>query len=181
MRIAVGADHAGFDLKELVVGCLAARGHLVSDLGAASASEPVDYPDVAAEVGRRVASGQVDLGVCVCGTGLGMAMAANKVPGVRAAPVHDVSTARLAREHNHANVVCLGSRTTGGTTALDALEAFLEAQPQHGRHDRRVAKLADMDGVRATDVGRPEGTAVQNGSPGGGPDVGRLAPVGGPR
>jgi ribose 5-phosphate isomerase B len=145
MRVAVGSDHAGFDLKEVLKGELAARGHDVDDLGTESALVSVDYPDFGAAVGRTVVAGSVDLGVCVCGTGNGIAMAANKVPGVRAALVHDVSTAVLARRHNHANVVCFGARITGTTVAIDALVAFLDAAEEHGRHDARVNKLAGLD------------------------------------
>jgi ribose 5-phosphate isomerase B len=145
MRVAVGSDHAGFDLKEILKVELAARGHDVADHGTSEAAIAVDYPDFGAAVGRAVAEGSADLGVCVCGTGNGIAMAANKVPGVRAAVVHDVSTAQLARRHNHANVVCLGSRITGPVVAVDALEAFLEAPEEHGRHDARIQKLAGLD------------------------------------
>ena len=96
-------------------------------------------------VGRAVAGGLADLGLCVCGTGNGVAMAANKVPGIRAAVVHDVTTAALARRHNHANVVCLGARTTGATVAVEALAAFLAAPEEGGRHDIRIDKLAGFD------------------------------------
>jgi len=145
MRVAVGSDHAGFDLKEILKAELASRGHDVADHGTSEAAIAVDYPDFGAAVGRAVAEGSADLGVCVCGTGNGIAMAANKVPGVRAAVVHDVSTAQLARRHNHANVVCLGSRITGAVVAVDALEAFLVAPEEHGRHDVRIRKLAGLD------------------------------------
>lgn len=145
MRVAVGSDHAGFDLKEILKADLMARGHEVVDHGTARGGESVDYPDFGAAVGRSVAEGSVDFGVCVCGTGNGIAMAANKVPGVRAAVVHDVSTAELARRHNHANVICLGGRVTGAVVAVDALGAFLNAPEEHGRHDVRVEKLAGLD------------------------------------
>jgi len=145
MRVAFGSDHAGFSLKETLKAELVGRGHDVFDVGTSGAEISVDYPHFGAAVGRAVAGGDVDLGVCICGSGNGIAMAANKVPGVRAAVVHDVTTASLARRHNHANVVCLGGRTTGTSTALDAVDAFLAASPQPGRHDRRVAELADLD------------------------------------
>ena len=144
MRVAVGSDHAGFDLKEILTAELAARGHDVTDHGTYEPGVPVDYPDYAAAVGRAVAGGDADLGLCVCGTGNGVAMAANKVPGIRAAVVHDVTTAALARRH-HANVVCLGARTTGTTVAIEAVAAFLAAAPEGGRHDIRVDKLAGLD------------------------------------
>jgi ribose 5-phosphate isomerase B len=143
MRVAVGSDHAGFTLKEILKDELTQRGHEVADLGTGDGEASVDYPDYGAAVGRAVVSGQVDLGVCTCGTGI--AMAANKVSGVRAAVVHDSTTATLAREHNHANVICLGSRVTGSAVALDALGAFLSAAEQPGRHEGRIAKLAALD------------------------------------
>jgi ribose 5-phosphate isomerase B len=149
MRVAVGSDHAGFDLKEILRAELAALGHDVDDLGTQDAATSVDYPDYGAAVGRAVSAGAADLGVCVCGTGNGIAMAANKVPGVRAAVVHDVSTATQARRHGHANVVCFGARTTGTTVVLEALTAFLEAPEEHGRHDIRIEKLAALDAERA--------------------------------
>ncbi len=145
MRVAVGSDHAGFDLKEILKAELVARGHDVADHGTDRAGVSVDYPDFGAAVGRAVAEGAADVGVCVCGTGIGIAMAANKVPGVRAAVVHDVSTAQLARRHNHANVLCVGARTTGAVVAVDLLSAFLEAPEEHGRHDGRIEKLAGLD------------------------------------
>jgi ribose 5-phosphate isomerase B len=149
MRVAVGSDHAGFDVKEILKAELAALGHDVSDLGTHDAVTSVDYPDFGAAVGHAVASGTADLGLCVCGSGNGVAMAANKVPGVRAAVVHDVTTAALAGRHNHANVVCFGGRTTGTTVVVDALHAFLDAPQEppdrNGRHLRRIEKLAALD------------------------------------
>lgn len=161
MRVAIGSDHGGYDLKVVLAASLAAAGHQVEDLGTDNGEVAVDYPDYGAAVGRAVAAGDVDLGVCACGTGIGISIAANKVLGVRAAVVHDVTTARLAREHNHANVVCFGGRTVGATTALDALAAFLAAAPQPGRHDRRVAEIAALE--RADHPG----AAVQPASNGG--------------
>ncbi len=140
MRIAVGADHAGFALKQVLADHLRAADHEVIDLGAHS-EDRVDYPDFGAAVGRAVAGGGADLGVCVCGSGIGIAMAANKVPGARAATVHDVTSARLARQHNDANVICLGERLTGQQVALDALDAWLAARFEGGRHTARVAKI----------------------------------------
>jgi ribose 5-phosphate isomerase B len=145
MRVAVGSDHAGFPMKELLSAYLAGEGHQVEDLGTYDPDVSVDYPDYGAAVGRKVASGQADLGICACGTGMGIGMAANKIPGVRAAVVHDVTTGQLAREHNHANVVCFGARTLGEATALDTLKAFLAASEEHGRHDRRIEELAALD------------------------------------
>ncbi|MBU6495473.1 MAG: ribose 5-phosphate isomerase B [Acidobacteria bacterium] len=145
MKIALGADHAGYDLKAHLGELLRQWGHDVVDLGTTSAAESVDYPDFGAAVGRAVASGECDLGVAVCGSGIGISIAANKVAGVRAAVVHDVTSAHLAREHNHANVLCLGSRLTGTSVAEEALAAWLAASPQGGRHEGRIAKIADLD------------------------------------
>ena len=144
MRVAFGSDHAGFSLKEILKAELVGRGFEVSDLGTSDADVSVDYPDLGAAVGRAVAAGEADLGVCTCGSGNGIAMAANKIPGVRAAVVHDVTTATLARLHNHANVVCLGSRVVGVTVAVDTLIAFLSAAEEQ-RHGGRIAKLAELD------------------------------------
>lgn len=149
MRIAIGSDHAGFDLKSELAAFLIEAGHQVDDLGTTS-TERVDYPDFGAAVGRAVASGDSELGVCVCGTGIGISMAANKIDGVRAAVVHDVTSARLAREHNDANVVCLGARLVGPEVAQESLQAFLATTWQAGRHAQRVDKIRALEGERAT-------------------------------
>jgi len=145
MRIAVGSDHAGFHLKESLADHLRAGGHDVVDCGTHS-DERVDYPDFGAAVGRAVASGEVEGGLCVCGSGIGIAMAANKIAGVRAATVYDATSARLSREHNDANVICIGERLTGPQVALDALDAWLSATFEGGRHTGRVAKLDALGG-----------------------------------
>jgi ribose 5-phosphate isomerase B len=145
MRIAVGSDHAGFDLKVTVLDALRERGHEVLDLGANDATTSVDYPDFGAAVGRAVTDGTADLGVAICGSGIGISMAANKIPGVRAALVHDATSARLAREHNHANVLCLGARLLGTQVVLDVLDAWLGATPGDGRHLGRIDKLSALD------------------------------------
>ena len=145
MRIALGSDHAGYDLKSIVAVHLTERGHEVEDLGARDAMTSVDYPDFGAAVGRAVVSGSCDLGVAICGTGIGISIAANKVSGVRAALVNDVTTATLAKQHNDANVVCLGARVLGTVTALDALDAFLAAVVEP-RHQARLRKIAVLDG-----------------------------------
>jgi len=144
VRVSAGSDHAGFELKGLLIEHLAFLGHEVVDLGTHS-PEPVDYPDFAAAVGQSVTSGDTDLGVCVCGTGMGIAIAANKVHGVRAAAVHDVTSARLAREHNNANVICFGARLLGTEVATDALEMFLRSEFGGGRHLRRIEKIAALE------------------------------------
>ena len=143
-RIAVGADHAGFRLKQLLADRLRALGHEVFDLGTMS-EERVDYPDFAVAVARSVAGGEAELGVLVCGSGVGVSIAANKVGGIRAATVHDFTSARLAREHNDANIVCLGARFLGEQVAIDALDAFLGATFEGGRHVDRVAKISALD------------------------------------
>jgi ribose 5-phosphate isomerase B len=140
MRIAIGADHAGYLLKNALADDLRAKGHEVIDLGTHS-DERVDYPDFGAAVGRAVTDGTAELGVCVCGSGIGIAIAANKIPGVRAATVHDVTSAHLAREHNDANVICLGERLTGADVAKEAVSAFVAARFEGGRHAGRVAKI----------------------------------------
>ena len=145
MRLALGSDHAGYHLKTFLARALGEAGHVVVDLGTNDATYSVDYPDFGAAVGREVASGRVELGVAVCGTGIGIAMAANKVAGVRAAVVHDVTSARLAREHNHANVLCLGGRLLGEVVALDAVTTWLATEPAGGRHLGRIEKLRRLD------------------------------------
>ena len=142
--IALGADHAGFPLKEDLKAWLIERGHEVVDCGTQS-SESVDYPDYAAAVAGAVVTGKADRGVLVCGTGLGMAIAANKLPGIRAAACTDAYTARLSREHNDANVLALGARITAREAAIEILATWLAAEFAGGRHARRVEKLAALD------------------------------------
>ncbi|MBW3575905.1 MAG: ribose 5-phosphate isomerase B [Actinobacteria bacterium] len=144
MRIAIGSDHAGLPLKKELVEFLQEGGHQVDDLGT-TGSESVDYPDFGAAVGRAVSAGDSELGVAVCGTGIGISIAANKVDGVRAAVVHDVTSARLAKEHNDANVVCLGARLVGPEVAQEAVHAFLSASWQEGRHAERVDKITALE------------------------------------
>jgi ribose 5-phosphate isomerase B len=139
--VALGADHAGFELKESLKAWLIDRGCEVTDLGTHS-TESVDYPDYAAAVARAVADGKAQRGVLVCGTGIGMAVAANKAAGVRAALCGDLYTARMSREHNDANVLCLGGRLTGREMAADILRMWLETEFAGGRHARRLEKIA---------------------------------------
>ncbi len=136
-RIAVGADHAGYRLKNHLAALLLKKGLKVRDMGTDS-PHSCDYPDFARAVANAVASGEVDLGLLVCGTGQGMAMTANKVPGVRAAVVLDTFSARAAREHNDCNVLCLGARVCGTGLAEDLLNSWLAASFQGGRHQARV-------------------------------------------
>ena len=143
MRIVIASDHAGFDLKQRIGEHL--TGHFeFEDLGPLGAGR-VDYPDFAEKVGRAVASGQAALGILVCGTGIGVSIAANKVHGVRAALCHDDYTARMSRAHNDANVVCLGSRVLGEGTALSIVDAFLGGAFEGGRHGDRVEKLHRLE------------------------------------
>jgi ribose 5-phosphate isomerase B len=138
--IALGADHAGYRLKDVIAEHLRGRGLEVLDLGTDS-DESVDYPDYGVAVGRAVADGRAGLGVAVCGSGIGICMAAGKVPGIRAGTVHDETSARLARQHNDANVICLGARLVGESTALAAVDAWLDATFEGGRHSRRTGKI----------------------------------------
>jgi ribose 5-phosphate isomerase B len=142
--VAVGADHAGFLLKEALKGWLIDHGYQVADYGTHSA-EPVDYPDYAAQVAEAVAEGKVERGVLVCGTGIGMTIAANKVPGVRAALCSDLYTARMSREHNDANVLALGGRLMGPEMALDILRIWIETGFAGDRHRRRLDKIGDLE------------------------------------
>ncbi|MGI6163471.1 MAG: ribose 5-phosphate isomerase B [Bacillota bacterium] len=144
MKIAIGCDHAGYRLKGEVLGLVENLGHQAVDFGTDS-EVSVDYPDFAAKVARAVSQRNADLGILVCGTGLGMAIAANKVRGVRAVTCGDTFSARASREHNNANVLCLGARVTGGGLALDIVRTWLEAEFQGGRHERRVSKIMDLE------------------------------------
>ena len=144
MRIALGSDHAGVELKARVMQALDDRHLDYHDFGP-STDTPVDYPDYAARVAESVSSGEFDRGILICGTGVGMAIAANKVPGIRAAQVADRHGARLSREHNDANVLSLGARTTSVDQALDIVDAFLATPFGAGRHQRRVDKIMALE------------------------------------
>jgi ribose 5-phosphate isomerase B len=144
MKIAAGADHAGVHLKDSLVAHLRENGHEVTDLGTQGDGR-VDYPDYGAAVARAVVDATHELGVAVCGSGIGIAMAANKVPGGRGATCHDVTSARLARLHNNANVICIGARLTGPEVAKDMVDVFLVTPFEGGRHADRVKKLAELD------------------------------------
>ncbi len=142
--IAIGADHAGFSVKAALVEHLRSRGYEVLDFGTDGPAPPVDYPVYARAVAGAVASGKADVGILVCGTGLGMAIAANKVHGVRAAVVHDVTTARLARAHNDANVLALGGRLMAPELAREVVEAYLGASFEP-RHQARLDQIAEIE------------------------------------
>lgn len=139
--IAVASDHAGFDLKEILKRDLQEAGLEVLDLGTHSTAS-VDYPDFGRAMAETIAEGKVERGVIVCGTGIGISIAANRNPKVRAALVHDVTSARLTREHNDANVIAFGARVIGTEVAREALKVFLKTPFEGGRHANRVAKLA---------------------------------------
>lgn len=140
MRIAVGADHAGWPLKEPLVSFLMENGWDVEDFGTFG-PESVDYPDYAFKVAEAVTRGEADRGLLLCGSGIGMCISANKVPGVRAALAHDVVAARLAREHNDANILTMGARFIAAPLAEEVLRTFLSTEFQGGRHLRRVEKI----------------------------------------
>ena len=142
--IAIGGDHAGLPLKRALQEALAARGHELLDFGTNEAAS-VDYPDFAHQVCAAVQDGRARFGVLVCGSGIGMAMAANRHRGIRAAVLHDPTEARLTRAHNDANVAAFGARLVGPEVALDALRTFLSTDYEGGRHDRRIAKLSPPD------------------------------------
>lgn len=145
MKIALGSDHAGFELKENVKRLLAAQGIQIDDRGTHS-PEAVDYPDFARAVGEEVVRGHADFGILVCGTGIGMSMSANKVPGIRAAKVDTEFEAGMARAHNDANVLCLGARVTDEATAKNLVRKFLETRFEGGaRHRRRVDKIMAIE------------------------------------
>lgn len=144
--VAVGGDHGGFALKERLAFKLSEQGFEVIDCGTDSV-EAVDYPDIAADVARKVASGEADAGIIIDGAGIGSAMAANKIPGVRAALCYDLSTAHNAREHNHANVLTLGAGLIGDALAWQIAQEFLATPYGEGRHARRVDKIDALDGT----------------------------------
>ncbi|MBZ0111873.1 MAG: ribose 5-phosphate isomerase B [Thermoanaerobaculia bacterium] len=144
MRIAVGADHAGYELKEHLATALREGGHSVDDFGT-SGLQSVDYPDFAAAVGRAVAEGAADRGILICGSGIGMAIAANKIHGVRAANCNDLFMAQLCRRHNDANVLTLGARVIGTSYADAVVRAFLETPYEGDRHQRRLGKITSLE------------------------------------
>lgn len=144
MRIYLGSDHAGFELKEQVREVLEGFGHEVVDVGPHS-DDPVDYPDYAETVARAVAAGEAPFGVLICGTGLGMAIAANKVPGIRAVQASDPEMARMGRLHNDANILTLPGRYIDRDRAAEVLSVFLETPFEGGRHQRRIDKIGEIE------------------------------------
>jgi len=146
MRIAIGADHAGFELKRDLAGYLAKSGHEVTDLGTHSTA-PVDYPDIAEAVAQAVRNGQADRGVIVCGSGAGAAIAACKFPGIRASVCHDTYSARQAVEHDDMNVLCLGSRVIGPSLARTLVDAFVNAA--FTGEERHLIRLTKIDAIES--------------------------------
>ncbi len=144
MRIAIGNDHRGFKLKQTIIKVLADLGYSYQDFGSYT-DEPVDYPDIAKEVARAVARGDFERGILICSTGIGMCIAANKVPGIRAALCHDSLCATRARRHNDANILCLGGEVGGGQIA-EIIKIFLTEKFEGGRHQRRLDKIKAMEG-----------------------------------
>ena len=146
MRIIVAADHAGFPLNERVLEELRAAGHEITDLGAHDGSHPDDYPDYALAVGRAVREGEAEIGILICGSGVGASVAANKLKGVRAALCGDTYSAHQSREHDDCNVLCLGARVTGVELALEIVRAFVDARfTGEERHRRRLAKITEIE------------------------------------
>ena len=143
-KVYLGSDHGGFELKNTLAAHLREQGWETEDLGCYSA-ESCDYPDFAAAVGRAVAANEGTLGLLVCGTGIGMSLAANKIPGVRAAVCGDVYSAKMTRRHNDANVLCLGARVTGPGLAEEIADAFFSSSFEGGRQARRVEKIAELE------------------------------------
>ncbi len=144
MRIAIGSDHRGYHLKQQLVALLRAKGHEVDDLGT-DGSESVDYPDFATLVASKVSQGEVERGVLICGTGIGMAIAANKYPGVRAAACTDEITAEISRRHNNLNVLCLSADMLSPRSVERMVDLWLETEFEAGRHSRRIDKIQQIE------------------------------------
>lgn len=157
MRVAIAADHAGFELKDFIARTLADDGHAVTDLGTHS-TDPVDYPDFAAAVARAVVTGRAERGIVICGSGAGAAIAANKIRGVRCASAHDTYTAHQCVEHDDANVLAIGSRVVGTHLAREVVRAFLDARfSGDERHRRRLAKIEALESAEPSDPGSEPG------------------------
>lgn len=144
MKIGIGCDHGGVNHKEAIKEHLTALGHEVIDYGT-ERDVPADYPDIAEKVSRAYLGGEFDRGILICGTGIGMSIAANKIDGIRAAHVADTFSARMSREHNNAQIICLGERITGPGLAIDIVDAYLESEFAGGRHQRRVDKIMNLE------------------------------------
>lgn len=144
MKIAIGCDHGGFEHKNAIAEHLKERGFEVTDFGIYE-NKSVDYPEIALKVANSVASGENTLGILVCGTGIGMSMAANKVNGIRAAAVSDHFSAKYTRLHNNANILCLGGRVIGVGTALELADLFVDTEYEGGRHQRRIDMITEIE------------------------------------
>lgn len=145
MKIYIGSDHAGFELKQKLAQTLKEKGQDILDLGTFDAVNKTDYPDIAREVAEKVLENADNRGVLVCGSGIGVAIAANKIKGIRAANVYDVTEAKLSRQHNDANIVTLGERLTGEETAREIVDTFLSTAFEGGRHQIRVDKIKALE------------------------------------
>ncbi len=144
MKIAIGNDHAAVEMKQEIKAYLEELGHEVTDYGTNS-NESCNYPEVGEKVGRVVAAGEADCGVLICGTGVGISIAANKVPGIRAAVCSETTTARLVKEHNNANIIAFGARIVGIETAKDIVKAYLDAEFLGGRHQTRIDMISEIE------------------------------------
>ncbi len=144
MKIAIGCDHGGVNLKAYIKNYLIENGYEVEDFGTEE-GVPADYPDIAETVAKAVRGGGFDRGILICGTGIGMSIAANKVSGIRAAHVTDCYSARMARQHNNAHIICLGERITGCDLGLEIVKAYLGEEFAGGRHARRVGKIDEIE------------------------------------
>lgn len=144
MKIAIAADHGGFELKGVLIEHLTKKGYEMINLGTDTA-DSVDYSDYAEKCAEKVLSGDVSFGIVVCGTGIGISIAANKINGIRCALCHSPETAALAKQHNNANIISLGGRTTSDETAIKIVDAFIEAEFEGGRHQRRVDKIMALE------------------------------------
>jgi ribose 5-phosphate isomerase B len=156
MRIAVGADHGGYPLNERVILELDHAGHEIIDFGTHVGSRPDDYPDYALKVGQTIQRGEADIGILICGSGVGAAVAANKLQGIRAALCGDTYSAHQSREHDDCNVLCLGARVTGVELAMEIVRAFVAARfTGEERHQRRLKKIAEIEAAERAGVNRP--------------------------
>jgi len=147
MKIAIGCDHGGFEHKNAIIEHLTARGFEISDFGIKELA-PVDYPDIAKPVSLAVAKKECDLGILVCGTGIGMSLAANKVRGIRAAVCSDHFSAKYTRLHNDSNILCLGGRVIGIGTALELVDLFVDTAFEGGRHQKRIDKITEIENMQ---------------------------------
>ena len=155
MRVGIATDHGGFALKEALVAQLRAAGHEVVDFGAHGANPDDDYPDFVVPLADPVVAGRVDRGVAICGSGVGASVCANKIPGIRAALIHDHFSARQGVEDDHMNILCMGGRTVGPAVAWDLVQMFLTAEFSHAeRHERRLSKVASVEAGRRTTAPR---------------------------